>query len=110
LPVLMELPRASHGGAWKPAIELHPADAARLGVDEGEFVIVESPAGQARLAVELIYGIRPGTAGMHLGHGPWPPSAQQLGHADYGLLVNRSDPLTGIFALQGTRVRIRKEV
>lgn len=110
LPILIELPLAGHGGGWKQSVEMHPEDAARLGLGEGDTAVVESPVGQARFVVQLIYGVRPGTVGLHLGHGSWPPTAEQPGKADYGLLVNQSDPLAGVFALHGTRVRIRKEV
>jgi len=109
LPVLRELPEAGHGGGWKESIEMHPDDASRLGIGKGDTVWVESPVGGHRLTVELLYGVRPGTLGLHLGHGPWPPSGTEPGNACYGLLANANDPLAGIMALHGTRVRIRKE-
>jgi len=108
-PLLRELPAAGHGGGWKESVEMHPDDASRLGVGEGDTVWLESPVGQHRLTVELLYGVRPGTLGLHLGHGPWPPTETEPGSSYYGLLANANDPLAGIMALHETRVRIRKE-
>lgn len=106
LPGLRELPTAGRH-AWKERLELHPSDAAALGVVEGDTVRVESPSGLRHLCAVLQPGIRPGTVGLPLGHGPWPAIAEATG--GYALLANLSDPLAGIFALQGTRVRVKKE-
>ena len=105
-PGLRELPAAGRH-SWQECLELHPADATALGVADGDRVRVESPSGLRSLCVVMQPGIRPGTVGMPLGHGPWPAVAEATG--GYTLLANLSDPLAGIFALQGTRVRVRKE-
>lgn len=106
---LREMPSAGFR-AWKERVDLHPEDARRLGVGEGDLVRVESTAGKSTLCVRLEKGVRPGTAGLPLGLGPWPPAPEDEGTTGgYNLLANLSDPLAGIFALQGTRVRISKE-
>jgi anaerobic selenocysteine-containing dehydrogenase len=113
-PWLQELPLGGRQ-AWKEQIEMNPADAKRIGVRDGELAWVESPAGQRRLCVCEHPGVRPGTVSLPLGRGicaAGSPNAaratQQEISGGYGLLANASDPLAGIFALQGTRVRIRK--
>ncbi|MBI2931523.1 MAG: hypothetical protein HYY16_07710 [Planctomycetes bacterium] len=90
-------------------MELHPKDAERLGIRDGETVWVESSAGRRRLCAVTHPGVRPGTVSVPLGHGPWPATVDDEAPGGYALLANRSDPLAGILALQGTRVRLRKE-
>ena len=108
LPWLRELPAAGLL-AWKETIEIGPDDAARLGVRQGDPVWVESPAGRRRFHVRVQPAARPGTVALPLGHGPWPPTADAAGTAGHGLLVALGDPLAGILAHLGTRVRLRKE-
>ncbi len=108
LPWLRELP-ASGFLAWKEVVDLSPDDARTMEVRQGDAVWIESPAGRRRMHVRVMPGTRPGTIGLPLGHGPWPATADDAGRASHGLLVALSDPLTGILAHQGTRVRVRKE-
>jgi anaerobic selenocysteine-containing dehydrogenase len=109
LPWLRELPGAGLL-AWDEAIEIHPDDAQRLGVTEGDWVRVESPADTRRLRVRVRPGTRPGTLGLPLGIGPWPPKPDDPPAAGgHGLLVALSDPLAGVQATQATRVRVRRE-
>lgn len=108
LPWLRELPAAGLL-AWKESVDVNPDDAGVLGVRDGEEVWIESPAGRRRLHVRLNAGTRTGTIGLPLGHGPWPPTQEDAGTAGgHGLLVALGDPLSGILAHQGTRVRIRR--
>ncbi|MFV1965441.1 MAG: molybdopterin-dependent oxidoreductase [Pirellulaceae bacterium] len=110
LPLLRELPEAAHGGGWSDPLEMHPDDASELGLRDGESVWVESPVGRVKMEVILLNDIRPGTVGRHLGHGDWPPQPTELeapGNTR-GLAANASDPLAGILAWHGTRVRIEK--
>ncbi|MEB3226557.1 MAG: molybdopterin dinucleotide binding domain-containing protein, partial [Synechococcus sp.] len=52
-----------------PFLEMHPRDAARLGISEGEMVEVRSPRGMARFPALITKNITPGTvfAPMHWG-------------------------------------------
>lgn len=110
LPWLVELPLAGLT-AWSETVEVHPEDAERLELKEGDQAWLESPAGKRRLMVRLSVGTRPGTIGLPLGHGPWPPTLDDAGTAGgNGLLTATSDPLAGVLAVSGTRVRLRKEV
>jgi anaerobic selenocysteine-containing dehydrogenase len=95
------------GNPFQPRIELNPDDAARLGLRDGAAVEVESPAGRQRLHLRIQPGTRPGTAALALGHGTWPPRADEDPTGGYALLCNHGDPLAGILALHGTRVRIK---
>ena len=106
--MLRELPMSGRT-AWQVCCELHPEDARRLGLGEGDGVRLESAAGGSRMRLRVNEWVRPGTVGLPLGRGPWPPSATEPVSEGYGLVANLSDPLAGILARQGTRVRIRKE-
>jgi anaerobic selenocysteine-containing dehydrogenase len=109
LPWLREMPAAGLL-AWKEVVDVNPEDARQLDVGEGDLVSIESPAGRRRVCVRMNDGTRRGTLGLPLGHGPWPPGIEDAGTAGgHGLLTALSDPLAGISASEGTRVRIRKE-
>jgi len=108
LPWLRELPAAGLL-AWKETIEMNPEDAGRLDLGEGDVVVIESPAGRRRVHLRIHAAISPGVIGWALGHGPWPPTAGDASAAGHGLLVALGDPLAGIFAYHGTRVRVWKE-
>jgi anaerobic selenocysteine-containing dehydrogenase len=109
LPWLRELPSAGRL-AWKETIEVNPHDADRLGVREGDAVWIESPAGRHRMHVRIHAGTLAGIIGLPLGHGQWPPDPAEAGTVGgHGLLTALSDPLAGILAHQGTRVRVWKE-
>ena len=66
-----------------PTIQMHPDTARERGIEEGDWVIVESPYGWMKLKAELIPGIRPDTV-MAL-HGWW-QGCRELGLADYPIL------------------------
>jgi anaerobic selenocysteine-containing dehydrogenase len=96
--------------AWRETIEVSPEDARELATHEGADVWIESLAGRRRFRVRVDPGMPGGVIGLPLGHGPWPPAADDArSAAGHGLLVAISDPLAGIFAHHGTRVRVRKE-
>lgn len=110
LPWLRELPSAGRF-AWNETIELNPDDATSLGVEDGDAIGLESPVGKRRVHVRVHAGTPRGIVGLPLGHGPWPPTPTDAGTAGgHALLVALSDPLAGVLARQGTRVRLGKEI
>ena len=66
-----------------PTIQMHPDTARERGIEEGDWVIVESPYGWMKLKAELIPGIRPDTV-MAL-HGWW-QGCSAAGLLDYPIL------------------------
>jgi anaerobic selenocysteine-containing dehydrogenase len=66
-----------------PTIQIHPDRAKERGIEDGDWVIVESPHGSMKLKAEIIPGIRPDTV-MAL-HGWW-QGCQELGLPGYPLL------------------------
>jgi anaerobic selenocysteine-containing dehydrogenase len=66
-----------------PTLQIHPDTAVERGIEDGDWVIVESPHGTMKLKAELIPGIRPDTV-MAL-HGWW-QGCDELGLSGYPLL------------------------
>ncbi len=56
----------------RPTVMVHPADAAALGVVEGEAVLLESPRGSVTIAVTLFDGVR---RGVLIAESIWPDAA-----------------------------------
>ncbi|WP_276916143.1 molybdopterin-containing oxidoreductase family protein [Parvibacter caecicola] len=66
-----------------PRMEINPETAAELGLDQGDWVWIESPWGKVRETVDLYYGIRPGM--INAEHQWWYP---ELGQADKGFTLS----------------------
>jgi len=56
-----------------PIVEIHPQAAARLGIAEGDWVLLESPYGRARLRARLFDGIAPEVVNAE--HAWWYPES-----------------------------------
>ena len=72
-----------------PKVEINPDDAAALGIEQGDWVWIESQVGKIRQTADLYYGIRPGV--INCEHQWWLP---ELDQADHGF------PLVGVNCLQ----------
>jgi anaerobic selenocysteine-containing dehydrogenase len=66
-----------------PTLQIHPETAEKRGIQEGDWVMVESPHGTMKLKAEIIPGIRPDTV-MAL-HGWW-QECGELGLSAYPVL------------------------
>ena len=75
----------------EPFVEIHPEDAARLGVAPDTLVEVESPTGRAVLRATITDRTRPGTlfAPIH-----WTGETAPTGRID-ALVANATDPVSG---------------
>ncbi|UWG95559.1 molybdopterin-dependent oxidoreductase [Dehalobacter sp. DCM] len=71
-----------------PTIHIHPETAAARGIQNGDWVIVESPHGWLKVKAEIYPGIRPDTVMML--HGWW-QGCKELGMEDYPLLDGGSN-------------------
>ena len=60
---LRELPLGA-GDPWPERIEIALNDAQRLGVEDGDTVVVESPMAQVMLRAQVRAGIKPGVLGL----------------------------------------------
>ncbi len=61
-----------------PIVEIHPDTAAKEGIAEGDWVIIESPRGQVRQRAKLFAGIDPRVVSAQ--HGWWFPENTDPGH------------------------------
>ncbi|WP_418864522.1 molybdopterin dinucleotide binding domain-containing protein [Slackia exigua] len=61
-----------------PRVELNPNDAERLGLEQGDWVWIESPWGKVREVVDLYYGIKQGV--VNANHAWWFPEFDTASH------------------------------
>ncbi|MGW5104628.1 molybdopterin oxidoreductase family protein [Streptomyces sp. NPDC004100] len=103
------------GGTNRCTLHLHPEDAARLGVRDGEPVRVKGAGGEVTAPAEITDGIRPGVVSLPHGWGHDRPGTRQS-HAAVqpGVNVNQLldgtllDPLSGNAVLNGIPVELTR--
>ena len=112
LPWLVELTPWKGRPCWATEAEIHPETAAVYGVAHGDRITVESVQASISVRTHLTRGVRQGLVRIAMGAGHtafgrfaegWGANVMQL------VSTETPDPLGGVSALQGTRVRIRKE-
>ncbi len=99
------------GGSNRCTLQIHPADAARLGL--GEVAVVTGPAGKLDVPVEITDAIRPGVVSLPHGWGHGAPGTRMaVAAAHPGVNVNSLldssllDPLSGTAVLNGVPVQV----
>jgi anaerobic selenocysteine-containing dehydrogenase len=83
LPYLQEVAGAPEDWPWDSYIEINPATAAALGIEDGDWVIAVSPIAQVELQAHLYAGAMPNVVNIPLGQGH-----TALGHWASGRGVN----------------------
>ncbi len=73
-PWLQELPDPVTKIAWQSWVEVHPQTYRKLGLKEGQHLMIETAAGKVTVPVYEYMGVRPDTVALALG----------LGHTAYG--------------------------
>ena len=108
-PWLLELPDPVTKVPWDMWVEVHPATAKRLNVEQGDVLEVRSTYGAIRLPAYVWPGVREDAVAIQMG----------MGHEDFGrwtkgrganpmkLLGGAVDPATGAFVNYGVRVSLR---
>ena len=95
-----------------PRCEINPADAAELGIEQGDWVWIESPRAKVRQVADLYYGIEQGV--INCEHQWWFP---ELDQADKGYALStinclvegtNQDPLCGASNLRAYNVKVYK--
>jgi anaerobic selenocysteine-containing dehydrogenase len=86
-----QLPRLRKGRP-DPECELHPETAQALGVEEGEWVSIETKRGRCRQKVKIFDGIDPRV--VHVQHGWWFP--EQVDGPDHGIWESNANALTSM--------------
>ncbi|MEG1168025.1 MAG: molybdopterin dinucleotide binding domain-containing protein [Gordonibacter sp.] len=69
-----------------PRVEINPDDAASCGIEQGDWVWIETPYGKIREVADLYYGIRPGV--INCEHQWWSPEFKQSGSGHELCAVN----------------------
>jgi anaerobic selenocysteine-containing dehydrogenase len=109
---LHNIPELS-GGSNVCTLQVHPADAARLGLVDGGPATVASDGGAVTAPVEITDGVRPGVVSLPHGWGHHRPGTRlSVAAARPGVNVNqlldgtRLDPLSGTAVLNGFPVTV----
>ncbi len=82
-----------------PRVEINPKDALELGIEQGDWVWIETERGKVRQVADLYHGIRPGT--INCEHQWWLPefhgATKGFDLISINCLVNKDmrDPLCG---------------
>ncbi|MFW0784586.1 molybdopterin-dependent oxidoreductase [Gordonia sp. CPCC 206044] len=102
---------ALQGGTNRCTLQVHPDDAARLGLDD--VALVKGPGGELRVPVEVTADIRPGVASLPHGWGhDHDDTRLAVAASTPGVNVNQLndgsmvDPLSGTVVLNGLPVQI----
>ena len=95
-----------------PLVEINPADAAELGIEQGDWVWIETERHKIRQKADLYYGIRPGT--INCEHQWWMPefhgAKKGFDLINVNTLVNKDlrDPICGSSYARAYNVKIYK--
>lgn len=97
-----------------PVVEVHPVSARDLGIEDGDWVWIESPRGRIKQKARLTDGIHPKV--VHVEHGWWFPEdpAPEYGvwKSNANMLTSNAppyDPAMGTYQLRALLCRIYKE-
>jgi len=97
-----------------PLLEIHPDTAARLGIEKGDWVRIETRRGSIRQRARLTRGIDPRV--VHAEHGWWFPEQPGPEHGVFASNVNvltthdpPYDPAMGTYQLRALLCRVERE-
>jgi anaerobic selenocysteine-containing dehydrogenase len=109
-PLLQELPDPMTAVSWGSWVEINPQTAAKLGINQGDLVAVESPYGRIEAPAVLYPAIRPDVVAMPAGQGHerYGRYATGRGANPLKILAPLTEAQTGALAWAATRVRISK--
>ncbi len=99
-----------------PQVEIHPETAAKEGIKEGDWVIIESPRGKVRQRAKLFAGIDPRVVAAQ--HAWWYPERKEPGHgwdeSNINILTDNGyegcDPAMGATNVRALLCRIKLEL
>ena len=110
-PWLQEIAGPHVHMVWQPWAEINPHTARQLGLSDGDWIWVESPAGRLRVKAKLYPGVMPDVINIPYGLGHDASDRVDRGRAANALqLVHApADRISGLPSLFATRVRIYKD-
>jgi len=109
LPWLQEMPDPMTSVVYGSWAELNPATAAELGINDGDVLEIESPAGSVRVPALIFPAIRPGVVAMPVGQGhtAYGRYARDRGVNPIHIVATLMDDTTGDLAWAATRVKLK---
>ena len=110
LPWLQEMPDPLTSAMWSSWVEINPATAARLGINQGDVVELASAHGRLQTAACLSPGIAPDILAMPAGQGhtTFTRYASGRGANPVDLLAPMTEQATGALAWAATRVKLTR--
>jgi anaerobic selenocysteine-containing dehydrogenase len=110
MPTLQEISGMTVGESWTSWLEMNPASAHKLGLQDKDPVWVESPFGKVKTKVRFVKGLHPDVVNLpfNQGHTAVGRFAKGRGVNGLDLLNPASEPLTGLAAFTNTRVKVSK--
>jgi molybdopterin-containing oxidoreductase family iron-sulfur binding subunit len=109
-PFLQEILGPHVDMRWGSWVEINPETARQLGVDDGDLVWIESPAGKLSVPAKLTPGAMPDVVNVpaNLGHTAYGRWARGIGINPVQITATEYDALAGLSASGATRVKIYK--
>ena len=95
-----------------PRVEINPADAAKLGIEQGDWVWLETEFGKIRETADIYHGINEGV--VNANHTWWYPECSEPKHGWDLAAVNQlvfpydQDPIMGAATLRAYPVKVYK--
>lgn len=103
-PYLMEI----QGENW---VEINPEDALKYNLQDGTYVVLESPQASITIKAKIVEGIRPGVVAVRHGHGfgHWAMGSVAKGKGAHSnaLIETHVSPISGGNAYNECKVRVR---
>ena len=108
LPWLQELPDPLTSVVYGSWAELNPVTAEDLGINEGDILQVETPAGSVKVPALIFPAIRPGVVAMPIGQGhtSYGRYARERGVNPLRLVAMQIDDKSGDLAWAASRARV----
>jgi len=108
-PAMMEMVGFRNYERWNSWVEINPVSAAKLGINDGDSVWVESSIGKLKTKAKKFLGAMPDVVNIPFGMGHTVGLfAKRHGVNPMELLTAKVDPLSGASAILSTRVRVYK--
>jgi anaerobic selenocysteine-containing dehydrogenase len=110
MPTFQEISGMTVRETWDSWLEMNPHSAAQLGLQENDWVNIESPFGRIRTRVKWVAGLRPDVVNMPFNQGHTAVGRYAKGRGVNGLEIMNpaSEPLTGLASFTNTRVKVSK--
>jgi menaquinone reductase, molybdopterin-binding-like subunit len=110
LPWLQELPDPLTSAMWSSWVEINPATAQKLNIEQGDLVDITSTQGTLRVPAMMSPGIAPDVIAMPVGqgHDTFTRYASKRGANPISILAPIAEADTGALAWAATRVKIAR--